>query len=377
MDFSFSDEQEAIRDLARRIFSDHGENERLREVEASEEGVDRALWSALAQASLLGIADPEAQGGGGLGVCEVAILLEEQGRAVVQVPLWSHLLLGVAPLERFGSDAQKRRWLAPAIAGEAMLTAALTEPGAFDSERPRVAAKAEGEGWRLEGEKTCVPAGPTADRIWVPARTGEDTISVFGVDPRAPGARIEPQRATNHELQGRLVLDGLRATRDDVLGEPDRGDEVVRFVLERALVGLCALQLGVAEEALRRTAEYTSTRKQFGRAIATFQGVSLRAADAFIDVEALRSTLWQAMWRIDSGAPAALQAAVAKWWACRGGQRVVHTAMHLHGGIGADVDYPIHRYFLWSKQIDLSLGGAGVWLARLGARVAAGEARES
>ncbi len=139
---------------------------------------------------------------------------------------------------------------------------------------------------------------------------------------------------------------------------------------ERAQVGLAALQLGIAEEALRRTAAYTSQRKQFGKPIGSFQGVSLRAADAYIDVEALRSTLWQAIWRLEEGLPATAQVAAAKWWACRGGQRVVHSAQHLHGGIGADLDYPIHRYFLWARQVELTLGGAAPQLARIGAQLA-------
>ena len=144
----------------------------------------------------------------------------------------------------------------------------------------------------------------------------------------------------------------------------------MRWTVERARVALAATQLGVAQEALRRTAEYTSQRKQFGRPIGSFQGVALRAADAYIDVDCMRSTLWQALWRLDEGQTAAIEVGVAKWWASRGGQRVVHTAQYLHGGIGADIDYPIHRFFLWAKQLDLCLGGVSAQLSKLGALVA-------
>ena len=159
---------------------------------------------------------------------------------------------------------------------------------------------------------------------------------------------------------------------EDVLGDPKRGADIVRWLEERALIGLCSLQLGVAAAALAKTAEYVGVRKQFGKQIGAFQGVSLRAADAYIDVEAMRSTLWQAVWRLDTGAAASIEIGIAKWWACRGGQRVVHTAQHLHGGIGSDIEYPIHRYFLWSKQLDLTLGGAAPQLARIGALLAEG-----
>jgi alkylation response protein AidB-like acyl-CoA dehydrogenase len=128
---------------------------------------------------------------------------------------------------------------------------------------------------------------------------------------------------------------------------------------------------GVCEEALRMTAEYTKTREQFDRAIATFQAVGQRAADAYIDTEAVRLTALQAMWRLDAGLPAAEEVAIAKFWTAEGGQRVVHAAQHLHGGIGVDRDYPLHRYFLWAKQIELTLGGTTPQLLRLGAMLAA------
>jgi acyl-CoA dehydrogenase len=137
-------------------------------------------------------------------------------------------------------------------------------------------------------------------------------------------------------------------------------------MLERALVGLCAIQVGVAEQAVRMAAEYTSSRQQFNKPLSTFQGVALKAADAYIDTEAMRVTMWQAAWKLAEGRDATSDALVAKWWASEGGQRVVHITQHLHGGLGADVDYPIHRYFLWGKQIEDTLGGASATLARLG-----------
>jgi alkylation response protein AidB-like acyl-CoA dehydrogenase len=125
-------------------------------------------------------------------------------------------------------------------------------------------------------------------------------------------------------------------------------------------------QLGVSEEAIRRTALYTAERRQFDRPIGSFQGVALRAADAFIDITCMRSALVLALWRISAGLPAAAETAAAKWWACLGGQRVAHTVQHLHAGIGSDIDYPIHRFYLWSKQLELSLGGANQQLELLG-----------
>jgi alkylation response protein AidB-like acyl-CoA dehydrogenase len=373
MDFSFSEEQQAVRDLAGQIFADHADPERLRKLETSAEGIDRELWSALARANLLGIPLPADHDGSDLGLIATSLLLEEQGRNLCPVPLLATLVLGAMPIAEFGSDRQKQRWLPGVVSGEILLSAALTEAAAWDPAQPRVTATSDGPDWRLEGEKICVPAGALAERILVPARTGANSVGVFLLDPSSDAVEIEPERTTNHESQARLVLSGARVCADDVLGDPAGGSAIVAWIEARALLGLCAIQVGVAAEALRRTAEYTGIRKQFGRQIGAFQGVSLRAADAYIDVEAMRATLLQAAWRLDDGRPAEVEVHAAKWWACRGGQRVVHTAQHLHGGMGADIDYPIHRYLLWSKQLDLTLGGAAPQLARLGRLVALGE----
>ncbi|MGB5081496.1 MAG: acyl-CoA dehydrogenase family protein, partial [Burkholderiales bacterium] len=146
---------------------------------------------------------------------------------------------------------------------------------------------------------------------------------------------------------------------------------IVRWLVERATVAYCAVQIGLCDKALRMTAAYTIERKQFDRAIATFQAVQQRAADAFIDLEAIRMTTWEAIYRLANGIPATEMVRIAKYWASDGGQRVVVASQHLHGGIGVDVDYPLHRYFCWAKQIELLLGSAPAQLAALGAVIAA------
>jgi alkylation response protein AidB-like acyl-CoA dehydrogenase len=366
VDFLFSDEQEAVRGLAAQIFADHATHERIKELEASGEWYDRALWSELARANLTALALPEEAGGGGCSLFEACLVLEEMGRALAPVPLLPTLLLGGLPVAEFGRTAQRERWLGCVTQGEGVLTAALHEEGAADAAQPRVRATRDGDGWRLDGEKICVPAARLAEVILVPARTGEDAVGVFLLEPDTAGVELERQVTTNREPQSRLLLSGARVAGDALLGAPNGGAAIVDWIVERATVGLCAVQLGVAEEALRRTAEYAVQRKQFGRPIASFQGVHLRAADAFIDVDAMRATLWLAAWRLAEGLPAAVEVASAKWWACLGGQRVVHAAQHLHGGIGSDVDYPIHRFMLWSKQLEVTLGGAHQQLAKLG-----------
>jgi alkylation response protein AidB-like acyl-CoA dehydrogenase len=372
MDFSFSDEQEAIRDLARQILADRVTHERLGELEKSSEWFDTDLWQELAQANLTALSLPEEVGGSGYGILESCLVLEEVGRHLAPVPLLPTLLLAGAPLAEFGTAEQRKRWLTPVAESGAVVTAALEEAGGGDPARPRARAVKDGARWRLEGEKVCVPAAHLAHCILVPARSDDSEVGVFLVQPGAPGVALERQITTNREPHGRLTLDGAAVSADAVLGEPRDGSGIVEWIADRARVGLCAMQVGVAEEALRRTADYAGQRKQFDRPIATFQGVAMRAADAYIDVECMRSTLYQAAWRVSAGLPARREIAAAKWWACRGGERVAHTAQHIHAGIGSDIGYPIHRFFLWSKQIELTLGGASHHLARLGAMLTTG-----
>ncbi len=371
MDFAFTEDQEALRELARTILADHVTHERLKALEAAGEWFDRSVWQELARARLLGVAIPEALGGSGLGLVELGILLEEIGRAVAPVPVLASLVLGALPLAEFGTAEQHRRLLPGVAAGDIVLTATLVDGGATDATPPETTARRDGAAWRLDGVKTCVPAAELAARIVVPARTGATTVGFFLVDPRARGVTVERQLLTNAEPHGRLTFAGATVPASDVLGDPAAGGPALGWLLDRALAAYSVVQVGVCERALRMAAEYTTGREQFGRPIASFQAVHQRAADAYIDLEAIRLTAWEGLYRLAHGLPADDHVLVAKFWAAEGGQHVAVAAQHLHGGIGVDVDYPLHRYFMWAKHIELMLGSASEQLARLGARIAA------
>jgi len=360
VDFSFSEDQQQVAELARKILAERASHDRQRALErAGTLRFDRELWRELAQAGLVGIALPEAHGGGGLGFLELALVLEEVGRRTAPVPLFETALLGALPVAEFGSAEQKRAILPRVAAGDLLLTAALHEEG-------EATATPDGSGWTLRGSKLCVPAGGIAERILVPAATGGGALGVFLVDPAARGVTREAVLTTNSQPDAHFAFDGVRLTAQDTLGDPKAGARIVAWLEPRAIAGLCAISLGVCEEALRLTAEYAKTRKQFDQPIAMFQAVGHRAANAYIDTEGIRLTSWQACWRLSEGLPAEAAVAVAKIWAAEAGQRVVHAAQHLHGGVGVDREYPLHRYFLWAKQLELSLGGATRQLLRLG-----------
>ncbi|MGH9276098.1 MAG: acyl-CoA dehydrogenase family protein, partial [Acidimicrobiales bacterium] len=166
-------------------------------------------------------------------------------------------------------------------------------------------------------------------------------------------------------------LAGVDVSAADLLGGVDQGAEVVGWIADRLMAAICATQTGVCEEAVAITARYVNSREQFGSKLGTFQAVGHRVADAYIDTEGIRLTALQAIWRLDAGLDAGDELMVAKFWAADGAQRVVHAAQHLHGGIGMDLDYPIHRYFRWAKVLELTLGGASPSLLRLGASLVA------
>lgn len=367
MDFAYSPEQEALRELARSILRDHVTHDRLKALEARGEWFDMAAWGELAKANLLGVAIPEEYGGSGLGLVELGLLLEEVGRAVAPVPALAALALGGMPVAEFGTSEQKRRWLPGIATGQTILTAGLIEAGTDDPTVPATTAQRDGTDWRLTGVKTCVPSATHAAAILVPAATGRGQVGLFVVEPGTAGVEIAPQTTTNRELHGRVTLDGVVAA--DVLGDPQDGDGLVTWLWQRALAGVCALQVGVCDRALRMMAEYTVGREQFDRSIASFQAVHQRAADAYIDLEAMRLATQEAIYRLAEGLPADEALIIAKFWAAEAGQHVVVAAQHLHGGIGVDVDYPLHRYFMWSKHLELTLGAAPAQLARLGARL--------
>ncbi|MBO0877057.1 MAG: acyl-CoA dehydrogenase, partial [Pseudonocardia sp.] len=216
--------------------------------------------------------------------------------------------------------------------------------------------------WVLDGTATAVPAGPVADLVLVPADTPDGCI-VFLVEPRDDGVSTQRQRMVDRDGAGLLSLSGVALAEDRVLG----GAEVARWLTVRGTVGLCAAQLGVAERALELTAAYARSREQFGRPIGAFQAVAQRLADAYMDVEAIRLTLWQAAWRLSTGLPADAEVATAKFWAADAGHRVAHTAVHVHGGVGIDLDHPLHRYFVAAKRNEFALGGATQQLLTLGA----------
>lgn len=362
MQFDFDNDLAAVRDLAEKIFTDRARVERIREIESTG-GYDAQLWQMLADAGLLGLALAEEHGGAGMGMLGLAAVLEQQGRRVAPVPLWPVVTTGMLPIARFGSAEQHRRWLPGLLDGTHLVVGAF-DPGPGNATAVR--GETDGSGWRLRGEVAAVAAAQHAAAFVVPVQQPDGTVAVLVVPADREGIVLTPVATTDRLATASVCVDGVAASPADVLAGD--GAEITAWVLRRARVAMAAVALGVCGEAVAMTARHTCERVQFGRPLSTNQGVAIRAADAYLDTQNIRLTTHQAASLLDQGreGDADVAALVAKWWASRGGLRVVLAGQHLHGGIGADVDYPIHRYFLWGRQLAFSLGSAAAVEAELG-----------
>ncbi|MFF2504421.1 acyl-CoA dehydrogenase family protein [Streptomyces sp. NPDC058067] len=350
MDFTPTQDQAAAAGLAAQIFGDLSTPERLA---AAGTGTDTELWKALGSAGLPGAVEET-------GLLGLVLMLEEQGRTTAQVPFAASCVYGLLALAGHGNAEQRERLLPGLRDGTEVATGAF--PGQAGVRVDEVAAAEDGTGQgRLTGVVPWVPW--LRDASWVLVAAADRSLWIV----RTADAGCEPVELTAPWSAGRLVLDGTPAER---LGGPGAYEDV----LASARTAFAGLQAGVCAGSLARAVEYTNEREQFGRPLAAKQAVQLRAADAYMDTEAIRVTAYEAAWRRDETLPYASHALTAAWWASEAGRRVVHAGQHLHGGMGADLEHPVHRHFLWGRQLDAYLGCGAELLAELGEVIAVGEA---
>ncbi|MEZ4288446.1 MAG: acyl-CoA dehydrogenase family protein [Polyangiales bacterium] len=370
MDFSFSEDQQGIRDLAKQVLTGLVTDDSLKALHKEGQWFHRKAWEQLAESGLLGLCFDEAYGGASMGLTELCLLLEQVGRTVAPIPAVPTLASAGLGIANFGTEAQKKKWIPEIIAGKTIVTAALQQTNSRDAALPAATAKKDAEGYRVSGEFTNVAFFDVAARVLIAAKT-DDGVLVALLDPRVSGVKAEAQQATNGEPWTKLVLQDARVANEDVIAQGARGRDALTSIVQRTVLAVCAVQVGLCEQAVFMTANYATERKQFGVPIGTFQGVTQRLGDAYIDVQAMKATMWRACWLLDEGRDAEKALCVAKFWASEGGARVVAAAQHIHGGMGFDRDYPLYRYFLMSKNIEFSFGGAMEQLTALGARLSA------
>ncbi|WP_329410466.1 acyl-CoA/acyl-ACP dehydrogenase [Nocardia vinacea] len=358
IDFTFSEQQTAAADLAVAVYTDHAEPEQIRAAEGAAEALNRPLWNALASSGLLGIWIGEDAGGAGCGILELCAALQVQGRYVVHAPVLPSAVGGMF-IDRFAPAALREQLLPGVVDGTVIIAPALGELGPYLPTAPQATVSVTGDGAEVTGQKISVPCGEAATHFLVPVRRDDGTVLVGLLAREAPHVTVTPVRTTDRDHAAHVDMVGAPMV---LIGDASS----VEWLYQHCVVAACAVQLGVLEAATKAAAEYTSTRTQFGRPLTYFQTVLKRGADAYIDTRAVRVTMWYAAWQLANDMDGAEAAAIAKWWASEAGHRTAHSTLYLHGGLGNDLTYPVHRYYLWAKQNDAALGGPTQQLERIG-----------
>ncbi len=375
MDFSLSAEQQLLKKEVRHFLETECPKSALRAIQASDLGYSAELWRKMAGLGWLGLILPEEYGGVGGSLIDLAVMLEEVGRATAPGPFFSTMVLGVLPLLEAGNEDQKRRLLTGVANGEILLTMAVAEPGTDYSPAHISARAAPGPGgsFAVSGTKLFVPNAHSADFILVAARTGSAAgppeIGLFSIPGKSAGVALTALRTIAGDRQFEVKLDKAPCAAADTLGVPSQGWPIVEDTLRKATALQCVEMVGVAHKALELTAAYSATRMQFARPIGSFQAVQHRLADMLTDVESARWLSYQAVWRLDRRLPASKEISIAKAWTSDACQRVVSGAQHIHGGVGFDADYDLHYHFRWSKALELNLGSAPVHKALVEAAI--------
>ena len=368
MNFSFNDDHLTIKDVADKIFRDLCDDETIRQLSKEPEPVHRTLWKQLGESGLLGAPLPAAYNGSDLGLAEVCLIAQAQGAAVAPIPFLETVVECAMPIANFASEALKNRILPGVASGELTLAAVRPYEGLRD--KAPLTASQQGDQWQLNGESSLVSYAPVADGFLVTALVDGDCGWLGYVDASTSGVTITTQKNVSGELCGHIRFAGVIVDGADVVAVGAAAQQAVEWQLQRTWTAMAAQQVGVLKEGLQRAADYTKERKQFGRPLASFQAVAQQAADGYMAIEALQGVYWRALADIEANAPGApMSSRVAKFWIAEAGHTAAHVALHIHGGIGQDLDYPAHRFFIWAKRNEHYLGGANRHAAALGALV--------
>lgn len=367
MDLAFSEEQEMLKKMAHDFLTDKFPKTAVKEIEESELGYSPEIWKEMAELGWIGLVFPEKYGGGGMKFLDLAMLLEEMGRACLPGPYFSTVVLGGLPILDAGSEEQKWEYLPKIASGEAIFTLALTESSArYDAAAIKFSATADKDAYILNGTKLFVPDANVADYMLVVARTSsgaepEDGISIFIVDTKSPGISCTVLKTIANDKLCEVVFNQVSVPKENVLGQLDEGWSEVKKIIERAAVGKCCEMVGCIQQALDMTVDYAKERKQYGRPIGSFQVIQHYCADMITDVEGTRLSAYQTAWLVSEGLPCTQEIAIAKAWAGEACQRVMALAHQIHGAIGVTIDHDLQYYTRRAKAAEVTFGDAGFY----------------
>ena len=362
MDFNLSEEQEMLRTSARDFLDDKCPKSFVREMEVDEKGYTPELWQEMAGLGWMGLAFPESYGGSGMGFIDLAILLEEMGRACLPGPFFSSVVLGGFTILDAGSDTQKQKYLPDIASGRSIFTLALTETNAwYDAASIAATATPDGDNFVIEGTKLFVPDAHVADHLLCVARTeqspnSEEGLTVFIVDTSSPGLSRSALKTISGDKLFEVVFDKVKVPKENILGQPGKGWEIVQRIIERGAIAKCCDLTGGLQRVLEMTLDYAKERQQFDRPIGSFQVIQHYCADMATDVDSTRFCTYQAAWMLSEGLPCRREIAIAKAWAGEAYERVVTLAHQIHGAIGCTIDHDLQFYTKRGKAAQLSFG---------------------
>ncbi|MFP3899558.1 MAG: acyl-CoA dehydrogenase family protein [Acidimicrobiia bacterium] len=357
LDLTFSDEQEMLRDVVRRLCAERSSPEVVRAMEDDPIGFPADLWDQLARLDLLGLAIPAEYGGSGMSALEGAVLYEELGRALAPVPHFASCVLGARAITVGGTDGQRAEWLPRIATGEAIVVPAWLEPGGGAGPRGvQLRAQPEGDGFTLTGTKRHVAFASAATRLLVLARTGDApaAIDLFLVDPAAPGVELAQQMGIASDSQYRVDLDRVPVTPADRLGAPGTGWSSWESVRDDALILLAAWAVGAATATQEMTVDYAKNRVQFDKPIGAFQSIAHYLADRQAELDGARTLTHEAAWARATGRSVTRLAPMAKLFATRTLRELTATAQQIHGGNGFTLEYDVQLYFRRAKALQLA-----------------------
>ena len=339
----------------------------LKAMVKDEKGYTPELWKKMQEMNLMGLSLPEQYGGVG-DFLDLIVVLEEMGRVCFLGPYFSTVVLAAAAVAEAGSEEQKQKYLNAIAEGKKIVTLAIIEAdNSYSASSIKTQAKQQGNDFVINGTKLFVPDAQNADYIICAARTSDfkEGITFFIVPADADGLTINPLKTISGDKQSEVAFNNVTVPAGNILGSVNQGWSYLEKVLQRANVARCAEMVGMAEQALKLTLDYAKERLAFGHPIGAFQAIQHRCADMLIDVEGSKFVTYQAAWKINSGLPAAKEAAIAKTWVSEAGRRVMVSAHQVHGAIGFSEDHILHYYTRRTRAYEFSFGGADEQLEKL------------
>jgi alkylation response protein AidB-like acyl-CoA dehydrogenase len=368
LDFGFSEEQEMLREAAKRFLADNCPTTFVRKMMADETAHDAAFWRKLTELGWQGLLIPESYGGQGGCFLDMTVIAEEAGKALIPGPFFASALLGAPIVIEGGSEPLQKQLLPKIAAGESIVTVAIAEAsGRFDAAGIELKAEKKGGSYELSGEKFFVPDAHVATGIAVVARTGkganpDEGVTVFLIDPKAAGVTITQLKTV--DMTRRLChikFDRVKVDAAAVLGKENGGWPIVRRTLDIATAALSAEMVGTAQKALDISVEYAKTRVQFGKPIGSFQAVKHKCVDMMVAVENARSLTYYACWTVDErSAEAATAVPMAKAYASDMAKNVTSEAIQVHGGIGFTWEHDMHLYHRRALAGEANFGNAPI-----------------